>query len=66
MTAQGPSPVASVRRLRLDRWRPVPGSVGEAYLLGSLSPLLADFASAGRRVVVPTQRLAPEMTEYLG
>jgi hypothetical protein len=40
--------------------------VGEAYLLGSLSPLLADFAAAGRRVVVPAQRLTPEMTEYLG
>jgi hypothetical protein len=66
MTRQSLSPVASVRRLRLDRWRPVPGSVGEAYLLGSLSPLLADFAATGGRAVVPTQRGTPEMTEYLG
>jgi hypothetical protein len=40
--------------------------VGEAYLLGSLSPLLADFAATGGRAVVPTQRGTPEMTEYLG
>ena len=66
MSPQKPSPAASVRRLRLDRWRPVPGTFGEARLLGSLSPLLADFATTGRRVVVPTQRVAPELTEYLG
>lgn len=54
--------LSTIRALRLDPWR-VPSSEPAEFLLGSLHSILADFVSARPIVVVPTQRIAPEVPE---
>jgi hypothetical protein len=60
-----PGPLSAIRALRLDAWRPVHTEPVHG-LLGSLRPILGDFAPARSIAVVPAQRTAPEVAEWLG
>jgi hypothetical protein len=60
-----PGPLSAIRALRLDAWRPVHTEPVHG-LLGSLGPILGDFAPVRSTAVVPAQRTAPEVAEWLG
>jgi hypothetical protein len=54
--------LSAIRALRLDAWR-APSAEPTGRLLGSLYPILGDFAPPRRIVPVPMQRIAPEVAE---
>jgi len=53
-----PNPLSAIRALRLDPWR-VPSGEPTDRLLGSLNPILGDFAPVRPTALVPAQRTAP-------
>jgi hypothetical protein len=55
---------SAIRALRLDAWR-VPAAEPVELMLGSLTPILGDFAPARRVALVPAQRSAPEVPDWL-
>jgi hypothetical protein len=59
-----PNQYSAIRALRLDAWR-VPSTEPTDRLLGSLTPVLGEFAPARRVAVVPAQRTAPEVADRL-
>jgi hypothetical protein len=54
--------LSAIRALRLDAWR-APSTEPTEWLLGSLYPVLGDFAPPRPIVLVPAQRIAPEVAE---
>lgn len=57
-------PLAVIRALRLDAWRAASAEPVER-LLGSLHPILGDFAPARPVAAIPLQRTAPDVTGRL-
>lgn len=55
---------SAIRALRLDSWR-VAAAEPAAHMLGSLNPILGAFAPARPTTLVPTQRNAPEVPDWL-
>lgn len=68
MAAQRPTPsrvASAIRELRLDAWQPIMGP-SAPRLLGSLRPILGDFAPAvSLTALVPAQRTVPEVVARL-
>ncbi len=61
-TSSTPNRLSAIRALRLDAWR-APSTGPAEVLLGSLYPILGDFAPTRPAAAVPAQRIAPEVAE---